>query len=179
MKYYKPKSKKIIYLNSEKNCSKTTTGTGGNAKNTMFEWNISDFQIDDLAEFKVWNFQYQGTIGTDIILFRITNLQIQTRDYFSSDGNYPIILCSNPGNTKPDDYDNNLNLILIPQIVNKISIIATDDLTDPSVGIKATAKFILVLAINEYQPEYEQITNTYGQAMNTNGIQASTQIHNL
>jgi hypothetical protein len=175
MKFYKPKAKKLIYLNSEKNC----TITAFNSKNVSFEWNISDFQIDDLAELKTMNFQYQGTIGTNIILFRIANLQIQTRDYFSSDGNYPIILCTNPSSSKPDAYDNDYSLVLIPQIVNKISIMVTDDLTNPSSGINTLAKFVLVIAINEYQPEYEQITNTYGQAMNTNGTQASTQIHSM
>jgi len=174
-KFYKPKAKKLIYLNSEKNCAITAI----NSKNVYFEWNISDFQIDDLAELKTMNFQYQGTIGTNVVLFRITNLQIQTRDYFSSDGNYPIIFCSNPANTKPDAYDNDYSLTLIPQVVNKITIMVTDDLTDASAGINTLAKFVLVLAINEYQPEFEQITNTYGQAMNTNGIQASTQIHSL
>ena len=42
MKYYKQKAKKLIYLNSEKNCAITAI----NSKNVYFEWNISDFQID-------------------------------------------------------------------------------------------------------------------------------------
>ena len=80
---YKIQDRKIIYLNTEANCSKLVSGD--TTKNLEFTWNVPSIKIDDLAHLSVLNFQHEGTGDANHILtFRIKDVQFNSRNYFST-----------------------------------------------------------------------------------------------
>ena len=54
MPNFKVQDKKIIYLNTEANCTKLANGDS--TKNLEFTWRIPSLKIDDLAHLSVANF---------------------------------------------------------------------------------------------------------------------------
>ena len=93
---------------------------------------------------------HQGTgHGDNIITFKIKDILINNNSYFCNDGSYPTIM------TTTFNSANNVNLgnelLLLKQALNRVTIIATDDLTNTSAGINTALKFIIGLKIEDAQ----------------------------
>ena len=136
-----------IYLNSEVNCLKITNSAG---KNTEFVFEIPALMINGNSKLTTFAMCHQGTgHGDNIITFKIKDILINNNSYFCNDGSYPTIM------TATFNSVNNVNLgnelLLLKQALNRVTIIATDDLTNTSAGINTALKFIIGLKIEDAQ----------------------------
>lgn len=161
MTIYKPMFKKVIYLNTEVGCTKIATG----GKNLSYTWYLNSIKIDDIADLKLSNFVSQGTgDGNNILMFRIENLNFNSRNYFSSDNiSAPLILTTSLAKTPNYELDL-ITLTLEPQIINCIKIIPSDTLDNSFAGVADTLKFIFCLVIEEYDLKLTKIGDPYGEA---------------
>jgi len=158
---YKPQIEKIIYLNTEVNCTKTLSSDS--SKNIEFSFNIPSMKIDDLAHFKIVNFSHQGTESTNnIITLRIKDIQYNSRNYYSSDNNSMPIIYNSSFNVNPY-WTSDSGITLLPQMINNITLVASDNLSNVYGGIDVAVKFILGITINEFDVSYSQIGNPYGE----------------
>lgn len=159
---YKIQDRKILYLNTEANCSKLESSD--TTKNLEFTWNVPSIKIDDLAHLSVVSIHFDGTGDNNHPLtFRIKDIQFNSRSYYSSDNiSSPIIFAGNTvaGFLNKDD----IAITLTPQIINSITIMATDDLSNPFSGIATTLQFIICLSIDEFDVKLTQYGNPYGEA---------------
>ena len=163
---YKPQIQKILYLNTEVNCSKVVSGD--TTKNIEFSWNLPYLKIDDLAHLKVVNFAHQGTESTNnIITLRIKDIQYNSRNYYSSDNNFAPIIFNGDFISNPY-WSPELGITLLPQMINNITLIASDDITNTYGGIDTAVKFIIGITIDEFDVKYSQIGNPYGEERTNN-----------
>ena len=100
--------------------------------------------------------------------YRINGLQYDSRDSFFSDYGQPIL--SMAQNVNVCSYGslggNSFAIILTPQVMKQICISVDDDITTMNSGILANINFVIALEIEEYNPEYTQIGDPYGEASN-------------
>ena len=161
MKYYKPQFKKVLYLNTAFNCTKTTNTAG---KYTEFTWNFPEIVINEVGELQVGSVSSQGTASdTKIYTFRVKGLQYNSSCIYSSDSGYPIIfslLLNNYNSTFRDDF----GIYLMQQSFNSITIQVSDDITNRDSGIATSISFVLCLVINEFDPTISEIGNPYQDA---------------
>ena len=59
-------------------------------------------------------------------------------------------------------------LTLTPQIINNITITATDTLSDPFAGVDVNLKFLFCLVIDEFDIKTTEIGNPYGESRMNN-----------
>ena len=59
---------------------------------------------------------------------------------------------------------NSFAIILTPQTIRQIQISVDDDITTLSSGINASINFVIALEVEEYDPQYTQIGDTYAEA---------------
>ncbi len=165
---YKIQDRQIFYLNTEANCSKLASGD--TTKNLEFTWNVPSIKIDDLAHLSSVNLQYEGTGDANHILtFRIKDVQFNSRNYYSTNNiSSPILISASL--TSPTSYwnGNDIAITLTPQIINSITIMATDTLEDPFAGVATTLKFVFCLSIDEFDVKLTQYGNPYGEARTDN-----------
>jgi hypothetical protein len=136
-----------IYLNTEVNCLKITNSAG---KNTEFVFEIPALMVNANSKLTTFAISHQGTgHGDNIITFKIKDILINNNSYYCNDGSYPTIM------TTTFNSVNNVNLgnelLLLKQAINRITIIATDDLTNTTAGINTALKFIIGLKIEDAQ----------------------------
>lgn len=160
----KVQDRKIIYLNTKANCSKTvSTDT---TKNLEFTWRIPSVKIDDLAHLSVLNFQHEGTgDGNHILTFLIKDIQYNTRNYYSTNNiSSSILISASLQSTATYWSGDNFGITLTPQMINTITIIASDTLNDPFSGVATTLKFVFCLSIEEFDVKLTPYGNPYGEA---------------
>ena len=160
----KVQDRKIIYLNTEANCTKLVSGD--TTKNLEFTWNIPSMKIDDLAHLSVLNFQHEGTgDGNHILTFRIKDIQFNSRNYYSTNNiSSPILISASLSSTATYWSGDNFGITLIPQMINSITIIASDTLSNPFVGVATTLQFVFCLSIEEFDVKMTEYGNPYGEA---------------
>lgn len=135
-----------IYLNSEVNCLKVVNGS----KNNEFIFEIPALLVNDKSKLSVMSLAHQGTgHGDNIITFKIKDLLINNNSYFCNDGSYPTIMTAT-FNSNNNFYIGN-KLLLLKQVVNRITLIVSDDLTNTTSGINTALKFIIGLKIEDAQ----------------------------
>jgi hypothetical protein len=122
----KIQDKKIIYLNTEANCYKSVNGDS--TKNLEFTWNIPAIKIDDLAHLSVANFQHEGTgDNSHILTFSIKDVLFNSRNYYSTNNiSSPILISASLSSATTYWSGDNFGITLTPQIINSITIMATD-----------------------------------------------------
>ena len=127
---------------------------------------VPDIQINDLARLSALNIISTNFNTATPYTYRINNLQYDSRDSFFSDYGYPILsmaqnvnVCSY-GSLGAGDFC----IILTTQTIKQIVISVDDSITAKSSGQAAAINFVIALEIVEYNPEYQQTTDTYAEA---------------
>ena len=164
MPNYKIKDKKTIFLNTEMNCNKLQSAD--TLRNLEFSWDIpSTIKIDDLAHLRVALFAVQKTSTVDsVITLRIKNIDYNTRQYWSSGYNSSPIIFSGLINSTTSYWNGgNIQITLIPQMIQNITITVSDDLSNSNAGVLTDVEFMLALEIDEFDVSYTEIGNPYGE----------------
>ena len=164
----KVQDKKIIYLNTEANCDKLLSYD--TTKNLEFTWNVPSIKIDDLAHLSVANFQHEGTGDNNHILtFRIKDVSFNSRNYYSTNNvSSPILISASLSSTATYWSGDNFGITLTPQVINSITIMGTDTLSDPFAGVATTLQFLFCLVIDEFDVKLTEYGNPYGEARTNN-----------
>jgi hypothetical protein len=157
----KPLENIILYLNSETNCVKNTSGS----RNYEFTWQISPIILSEYSICKVISVAHDAvTHSTDhadnIITFRLKDIIYNPENYRSTDNSgYPIIH-SMPFDSESQYYNADLGgLYLVPQTINRISIIPTDSTTNANNGVNSNIQFIIGLVFQQYDRKFSDIEN--------------------
>lgn len=111
---------------------KTTSGNN----NIYFSFNTPPIIIKNKAILKVSNFCHIGTASNhtdNMYLFRIRGINVDTSQFFSGVGGYPLILTTTFNNNR-SLYDENI-ITLVKQTINSIDIIV--DTYFPSVSVSS------------------------------------------
>ena len=145
-------------------------GTGG-ALNVVFNrcylftWNIPEIIINDLAKISAINIISTNFNTSTPYTFRIAGLQYDCRDSYFSDFGNPIL--SMAQNVNVCSYGslggNSFAIILTPQPIRQIQIQVDDDITNMGSGMLSTINFVIALEIEEYDPQFTQIGDVYGE----------------
>ena len=152
---------KILYLNTEVNCTQIPDGTA--TKNLEFIWKIPPITIEDFAKLNVFMcIQGRGSRTSLPISFRLKNVLFNQNTYYSSENSpYPLLFCTSfDGNTL--HYNSDLaGITIIPQTINSISIVVSDVITSQNAGVIHTAGFLLGINIKQYDLKLSEINNPY------------------
>lgn len=165
MKNYKILENKVLYLNTEANCTKVSNGTN----NVEFIWNIAPISIDEFARFKVFSLAHNAVADTNhddkVLTFRLKNVLYNPSTYYATDNSsYPIVF-SMPFTTESQYWNADLGGInIIPQTLNTVSIVVSDDLTNPYNGINPNIQFMIGCVIEQYDAKLSEVGNPYGEA---------------
>ena len=156
-KSYKIIDDKILYLNTEVNCTKVAAGS----KNVEFIW--KPITIDEFAKLKVFTCQQgAGTRGSSVLSFRLKNVLFNQSTYYSIENSQFPLIFAGSFNTDTTFWDTTLSGIsIIPQTLNTISIVVSDVLTNQSAGIDNTISFLIGIHIQQYDLKLSQINNPY------------------
>jgi hypothetical protein len=162
-KSYKVLDDKVIYLNSEVNCTKITNGA---TKNIEFIWNIPSITIDEFAKLRVFNFQHKANSVADhddrVLSFRLKNVLYNQSTYFNSDNtSYPLLFAGTFLNESSYWNADLSGITIIPQTINTISIVVSDSMTDANNGIPVGFSFIIGMNIQQYDLKLSEINNPY------------------
>lgn len=174
MKILKPLEPVILYLNTETNCTKkdnATVDAQGNpvaaTRNLEFSWNnISPIFLNEYTIVKVFSVAHDANVhSTDhsdnIITIRLKDVIYNPELYRSTDNSgYPII------HAMPFDSESTYNdlsmggLYVVPQTINRISLIISDSMTNPHNGVLLSMKFIIGLVFIPYDRVMSAIEDT-------------------
>lgn len=161
-KSYKVLDDKIIYLNTEANCTKVSNGTN----NVEFIWNIPSITIDEFAKLRVFTFQHKANSTADhddrILSFRLKNVLCNQSTYYHSDNTgYPLLFAGS-FIAESSYWNADLSgLSIIPQTINTISIVVSDSMTSANNGIPVGFSFIIGMNIQQYDLKLSEINNPY------------------
>lgn len=131
-----------------------------------YTWIIPDIEINDLAKLSVLNVVASGTTATTPYTFRIMGVQYDSRNSFFSDYGSPILTVAQTTNicSYGSLSSETFSVILQPQTIRQIQISVDDSIIAQSSGILATINFIIAIEIDEYDPNYTQIGDPYGES---------------
>jgi hypothetical protein len=156
----KPLENVILYLNTETNCIKSS----GNSKNYEFTWCISPIILNEFSICKVISIAHDAAATTDhgdnIITIRLKDIMYNPELYRSTDNSgYPIIH-SMPWDTESQYYDPSLGgLYLVPQTINRLSVVISDSVTNAQNGVPDTIKFVIGLVFQQYDRKFSLTEN--------------------
>ena len=158
MKVSKPIENIVLYLNTETNCVKTTVA----GKNTEFTWQISPIVLSEYSIIKLCSLAHVNSVvhGDNIMTYRLKDVIYNPELYRSTDNcGYPIIW-SMPFHSESAFFDCDLGgLYLVPQTINRISIVVSDDTVNANAGIIPEIKLNIGLCIQEYDRRYSDVEN--------------------
>ena len=128
-----------------------------------YTWSVPDITINDLGKLAVVNCVGSESVSSSPYIFRIKNIQYDSRNTYMSDYGDPIIsmarfngALSSVNSSGTTEY----HLILSPQVIKEIKI-SLDDNIFKNVGVPATIQFILGIEIEEIDVEMTRIDNPY------------------
>lgn len=156
----KPIENTILYLNTETNCIKNTSG----GRNYEYTWAISPIILNEYSICKVFSIAHDASVVGDhadnIITFRLKDVMINPELYRSTDNSaYPIIHAM-PWDTESQYYDPSLGgLFLVPQTINRISIVVSDSVSNANNGINSSITFVIGLVFQPYDRKYSLTEN--------------------
>ena len=137
-------------------------------KTYNYAWDIPGITINDLAKISCINIIATGFATTTPYTYRLIGLQYDSRDSFFSDYGSPIL--SMAQNTNVCSYGSlggeTFAIILQPQQIRQIQISVDDDITKLNSGQAASISFVIALEIEEYDPNYTQVGDVFGEAAN-------------
>lgn len=180
-KSYKVLDDKILYLNTEANCTKTTQTDANGIFNVEFSWNIPSITIDEFAKLKVFSMTHEVKTniidptlsqlssnhvfghGDNVLTFRLKDVLYNPSTYYSSDNTaYPLIWSGSFFENEPMVWNADLSgITIIPQTINKISLVVSDLLSNPYAGIYNTLGFLIGISIQQYDLKLSEINNPY------------------
>jgi len=135
-------------------------------KTYLYTWNVPEININDLAKISAINIIATNFASTTPYTYRLVGLQYDSRDSFFSDYGNPIL--SMAQNTNVCSYGSlggeSFAIILQSQPIRQIQISVDDDITKISSGQAANINFVIALEIEEYDPNYTQVGDVYGEA---------------
>jgi hypothetical protein len=145
---FKLRTTKTIILNSAFSVKTSLPSTN----NSLFRFNLRNLQIDDYSILKQSSVYASGSVGSNIYTFKTTNLLYNNRSYHNTDNSgFPTIATVSFVSTNYYQ-DNTSGLILQPQNIDFIEILATDSLSNISNGIASDIDFILTLSLEIFTP---------------------------
>lgn len=135
-------------------------------KTYSFTWNIPTIEINDLARLSVLNIISTSFTSTTPYTFRILGLQYNSRNCYFSDYGAPILSITQQQNTCAMGSIGYFpyGLILTPQTLGSISLSVDDDIATTNSGISSSINIIIALQIEEYDPNYTEIGDVYGES---------------
>lgn len=157
----KPLENTILYLNTETNCVKNNI----DGRNYDFSWTISPIILSEYSICKVFSIAHDAANAAldhadNIITIRLKDVMINDELYRSTDNSaYPIIHAM-PWDTEAQYYDPSLGgLFLVPQTVNRISLVISDSTTNAMNGVPDTIQFIVGLVFQPYDRNFSLSEN--------------------
>ena len=156
----KPVENVILYLNTEVNCSRTSNL----ARFYEFSWQISPIILNEFSVCKVISIAHDAANASDhgdnIITIRLKDVLYNQELYRSADNSGYPILHAMPFDTEAQYYDASLGgLYLVPQTINKLSMIISDSVTVPQNGISENIKFVIGLVFQQYDRRFSLTEN--------------------
>lgn len=135
-------------------------------KTYSFTWNIPTIEINDLARLSVLNIISTSFSSSTPYTFRILGLQYNSRNCYFSDYGAPILSITQQQNTCAMGSIGYFpyGLILTPQTLSSISLSIDDDIATINSGISSTINVVIALQIEEYDPNYTEIGDVYGES---------------
>jgi hypothetical protein len=131
-----------------------------------YSWQIPDMNIEDLAKLSTVNIIATGHTQTTPYTFRIMNLQYDSRNSYFSDFGNPILSLAQ--GTNICNYGSlsgeNFSIILPPQTIRQIEISVDDSIITQNSGVLVAVNFVIAIEIEEYDPNYTQVGDPYGEA---------------
>ena len=135
-------------------------------KTYLYTWNIPEININDLAKISAINIIATNFAATTPYTYRLVGLQYDSRDSFFSDYGNPIL--SMAQNTNVCSYGSlggeSFAIILQSQPIRQIQISVDDDISKMNSGQAANINFVIALEIEEYDPNYTQVGDPFGEA---------------
>ena len=160
MKLSKPLENIVLYLNTETNCIKNTIS----GKNYEYTWAISPIVLNEYSICKVISIAHDANADTDhsdnILTFRLKDIVYNPELYRSTDNSAYPILHAMPWMTESQYYDPSLGGVsLIPQTINRISIVPSDSTTNAQGGISENIKLIIGVVFQQYDRTFSNVEN--------------------
>lgn len=174
-KSYKVLDNKIIYLNTQANCTKITQTDERGTFNTELSWNIPSITIDEFAKLRVFTVIHEMNVptpesalhiqyhGDNVLSFRLKDILYNPSTYYSSDNTaYPLIWAGTFNPNEPIYWNTDFSAItIIPQTINKITLVCSDLLSNPFIGIQEPFNFLIGISIEQYDLKLSEINNPY------------------
>ena len=137
-------------------------------KTFSYTWTVPDITINDLAKISCINIIATNFALSTPYTYILLELQYDSRDSCFSDYGNPIL--SMAQNTNVCSYGSlggeSFSIILQPQTIKQIQISVDDDITKQNSGQSANINFVIALEIEEYDPNFTQVGDVYGEAAN-------------
>lgn len=126
-----------------------------------YSWNISPLILSEYSVLKVKSVCHQnGNHGDKIIQFRLKDVMFNPELYRSTDksGN-PLIWANAWRNNAPAFWTGDVAIHLLPQTINRISLVLSDNTGNSFNGIDKGLEFIIQLSIEQYDRKYSDVEN--------------------
>jgi hypothetical protein len=120
--------------------------------------------MNEFSICKVISIAHDASATTDhadnIITIRLKDIMINPELYRSTDNSGYPILHAMPWDTESQYYDPSLGgLFLVPQTINRISVIISDSVTNAHNGVSDSIKFVIGLVFQPYDRKYSLTEN--------------------
>lgn len=156
--------KKLFWLNTFYRTGAVISGSGAGAIYKEVWWDIPPLDIKKKAVLKVVSFTSNEDSAKPMIL-KLNNILYDNNTSYSSDGDTstPTIFVNHlkaVGNV----YNQGYNLVIVPQVLNRIHIILNNSFIAKNQGFSindssGAGHFILGLLIEDYEDTFYNITN--------------------
>lgn len=131
---YTYKKKRVVWLSSAFATSNTSSGT----TYYDFSFDVTPFQLYSQTKLSVISFTINQH-ATQPLYIKVENLLFKGDNYYSSDKEaYPFLFVSHIGATG-NQFNNNISLTLVPQLINNITIKVNDSFSNRDTGYTIAA----------------------------------------
>lgn len=126
-----------------------------------YSWSISPIILSEYSVLKVKCITHQnGAHGDKIIQFRLKDVMFNPELYRTTDKSaYPLIWANAWRNNAPSFWTGDVSVHLLPQTINRISLIVSDSTSNSFNGIDKGLEFIIQLSIELYDRKYSDVEN--------------------
>ena len=158
---YQYKKNKIIWLNTS---YATSSVNNGGTTYYEFSFDIPQFQLYNQTKLKVISYTANENTARPMYI-KIKNLAYDNGSYWSSDKEaFPMLYVSHSG-ANGMLQDNQISLVLVPQIINNITIKVNDSFTSRDTGFTITSQgvghFIIGLLFEDDDLVIDNVVSQY------------------
>lgn len=159
-KFYKPIERYTLWLNTEQGCQKKVSSDG--LKNVEFSWDFSDIPLSEYAIMRLFAIShYSATEDTanKIIQVRIKGVDVNYELYRGDkNGGYPMLFAGSWTNNESAYFDHSLSgLCITNKPIRNITLIISDDMTNPDAGVLNTLQFMIGISIEPYDRKVSDV----------------------